>query len=99
YELFAAVYGLDGEPNFEERYIPLLSSTLADTAKTRGISEAELDQQLRPIRAKVLAARSQRAHPLTDTKVLAGWNGLAIRAFADCGRVFKKEQDFAAARR
>jgi uncharacterized protein YyaL (SSP411 family) len=99
YELFAAVYGLDGDPNFEERYIPLLARPLAEIAQKRRLSEAELEGRLRPLRAKLLAARSQRAHPLTDTKVLAGWNGLAIRGFADCGRVFKNEQYVAAASR
>ncbi|HEY2894831.1 MAG TPA: thioredoxin domain-containing protein [Pirellulales bacterium] len=99
YELFAAVYGLDGEANFEERYIPLLSGTLAETAKERKISETELDDRLRPLRRKLLDARSKRARPLTDTKVLAGWNGLAIRGFADCGRVFKNERYVTAASR
>jgi uncharacterized protein YyaL (SSP411 family) len=99
YELFAAVYGLLGEPNFEERYIPLLSRTLAETAKERKTSESELDERLRPVHAKLLAARGKRARPLTDTKVLAGWNGLAIRGFADCGRVFKNERYVTAATR
>ena len=36
-------------------------------------------------RATLLAARSRRAQPLRDEKVLAAWNGLAIRGLVDAG--------------
>ena len=38
----------------------------------------------------VMKVRNQRVRPLTDTKILASWNGLMIRGFADAGRVFKQ---------
>jgi hypothetical protein len=97
FALWSEVYGIAGEPNFEERYIPLLARPLAETAKARGLTEAALDESLQTARAKLLAARSKRPRPLTDTKILAAWNGLMIRGLADAGRVFRRRQYTAAA--
>ncbi|MEX0675522.1 MAG: thioredoxin domain-containing protein [Pirellulales bacterium] len=97
YALWADVYGIAGEPNFEERYIPLLAAPLADLAKSRKLTEDELNQKLQPIRQKLLARRAKRPHPLTDTKILTGWNGLMIRGLAEAGRVFKNDESIAAA--
>jgi uncharacterized protein YyaL (SSP411 family) len=85
------VYGISGEPNFEDRYIPLLSKSLAELAAERKLSEAELHKSLEAPRGKLLAVRNKRPRPLTDTKILAGWNGLMIRGLADAGRIFKND--------
>ena len=47
--------------------------------------EASLDDGTR---AKLLEIRERRAHPATDDKILASWNGLAISALAEAGRIF-----------
>jgi uncharacterized protein YyaL (SSP411 family) len=39
------------------------------------------------VRDRLLAARALRVRPHRDEKVIAGWNGLMLRAFADAGRV------------
>jgi uncharacterized protein YyaL (SSP411 family) len=41
-------------------------------------------------RARLLAFRAQRVRPHRDDKVIAGWNGLMLRAFADAGRVLDR---------
>jgi hypothetical protein len=97
FELWSSVYGLSGEPNFEERYIPLLTAPLGAIAKARKLAEAELDAKLQPIRQKLLTVRNVRPRPLTDTKILTGWNGLMISGLAEAGRVFKEPQYLAAA--
>ncbi|MBS2022268.1 MAG: thioredoxin domain-containing protein [Deltaproteobacteria bacterium] len=47
---------------------------------------------LNRVRPKLYDARKQRPPPLTDTKVLASWNGLMISAFARAGFVFDKPE-------
>jgi hypothetical protein len=92
YALSAEVYGMAGEPNFEGRWIPLLARSLEEEAKARGLTEDALEAKLQPPRKKLLEARSKRPRPLTDTKILTGWNGLAIRGLVDAGRVFKNDR-------
>ena len=41
-------------------------------------------------RERLLAARAQRARPHRDEKIIAGWNGLMLRAFAEAGRVLRR---------
>ena len=92
YSTYAAIYGLDNKPNFEENfYVPQLTAPLATTAKTQDSHEASLWAKLAPLHEKLLAHRNQRPRPLTDTKILASWNGLMIRGLADAGRVFQNQ--------
>lgn len=91
--LFSSVYGLDGEPNFDDLYYaPQLSKPLAEIAASQKTTEGKLEAQLAPIRAKLLAERNKRPRPLTDTKILTSCNGLMIRGLADAGRVLKNER-------
>lgn len=100
YDLFAAIYGLAGEPNFEDEfYVPQLAAPLSELAQARNVSEAELEASLAPIRKKLLEARSRRPRPMTDTKILTAWNGLMIRGFADAGRGLNNDRYVDAARR
>jgi uncharacterized protein YyaL (SSP411 family) len=92
YTLWSEVYGLAGDANFEDRYIPLLARPLAEEAMKRNLDEASLAAQLRAANQKLLAARALRARPPCDTKILSGWNGLAIRGLADAGRIFKNDE-------
>ncbi len=93
YKLFAEVYGLDSPPNFEdEYYAPQFEEPLTAIAKKMGKAPAELESLLAPIRQKLLALRDKRKRPLTDSKILTGWNGLMIRGFADAGRVFENKK-------
>lgn len=98
YALFADVYGLDDEPNFEEEYYAVqLDRTFADVAAAHELSDAELEARLKPLRDKLLAIRDTRPRPLTDTKILTSWNGLMIRGFADAGAEFDNQEYLATA--
>jgi uncharacterized protein YyaL (SSP411 family) len=47
-------------------------------------------------RRALFEAREERVRPATDDKVLAAWNGMAISAFAEAGRVLGR-QDYVSA--
>ena len=88
---YAKIYGVDGEPNFEhEFYVPQRKNTLAELAQQTNTTESALWQSLAPLHEKLLAVRNQRPRPLTDTKILASWNGMMIRALADAGSAFSR---------
>ncbi len=50
-------------------------------------------------RTRLFDLREQRVRPATDDKVLAGWNGLAVAAFAEAGRVLEEPRYLRAAER
>jgi len=89
-DLFTAVYGLKEEPNFEGgRHVLHEPRTRAEQAEAFKITALALETQLRPQRDRLLAARDKRPAPLRDDKILTGWNGLMIAAYADGFRVLK----------
>ncbi|MFO0584139.1 MAG: thioredoxin domain-containing protein [Anaeromyxobacter sp.] len=74
---FANFHGVTGAGNFEGG-----ASVLHVPAP-----DEDRWERLAPARARLLEARSRRVPPLTDEKVLSGWNGLAISALAQGGRI------------
>jgi uncharacterized protein len=92
-DLFSSVYGLKGEPNFEGgRYVLHELRTRAEQAKAFTITPEELEKRLAPLRDRLLATRDKRPAPMCDDKVLTGWNGLMIAAYADGYRVLKVDK-------
>ncbi len=77
---FCAAYGVTAEGNFEHGTSVLhrFSAPTTDEAGEAG---------LEPLRRRLLAFRDRRVRPGKDDKVLAGWNGLALSAFALAHRV------------
>ena len=93
--LFNEYYGVTEGGNFTDPHHPQLTGRNVlsvprdvDTiARERGVESAELRARLDGMRARMLAARTQRVPPGLDDKVLTSWNGLAIGAFAEAARV------------
>ena len=50
------------------------------------------------VRMRLLAKRNERVRPGKDDKIVAGWNGLAIRALAEAGAALSEPRYLAAAR-
>lgn len=93
FKLFAAVYGIDQAPNFENRYYaPQLRKSFDSTASDLAMTVPELLDALAPINEKLRKVRSQRVAPATDIKILTEWNGMMIRGLADAGRILEEKQ-------
>ncbi len=100
FTLIEKMFGLDAKPNFDQRYVLAEATPVGQLAKVTAASNpAALQAQLRAVEDKLLAVRQKRVRPLTDTKILAGWNGLMIRGYADAGRVLENPEYLAAAAR
>lgn len=92
-------FSLTGVPHFEGRYIPHIRRDVKETAKKHGLDVAELEALLDNAREILRQARTARQAPLTDKKIIAAWNGLAISAFTRAGRAFGNQTYLTAAMR
>ena len=73
--------------------------SIEEVAAETGLDAAELRAEVEDARPLLFAAREARAHPVTDDKVLAAWNGMAIAALAEAGRVLDEPDYVTAAAR
>jgi uncharacterized protein YyaL (SSP411 family) len=83
--LFAAAYDVTEAGNWEGRTI--LRRVRDDTSLAVEFERPrdEIAEALTRARVRLLRQRDERPQPARDDKVLTGWNGLAIAAFADAG--------------
>jgi len=86
-ELFCERYGITESGNFEGKTVLTRSASIEDLAADRDVDETTVESQLIDAEVTLRRAREERPRPNRDEKVLAGWNGLAISAFAAAGRV------------
>jgi uncharacterized protein YyaL (SSP411 family) len=93
-------FGLDREPNFEDRHWHLrIAAPLAAVAEKLGISLEACSMRVDSARAKLFAARERRIRPGRDDKVLTSWNALMAKGMARAGRVFSRPEWVDSARR
>jgi len=105
--LAAEVYGVTAMGNFQDPHHPefgrrnVLSrrAPLNHIASDRGMTVDALEERMGGWRARLLAERETRVWPGLDDKVLTSWNGLALAAFAEAGRVFGEPSYIAIAER
>ncbi|MBX6332155.1 MAG: thioredoxin domain-containing protein [Gemmatimonadaceae bacterium] len=86
-----AYWGVTSGGNFEGRNILHVADDPMAVAMRFGITPAELEGVMARARTLLFAARETRVRPGRDEKVLAAWNGLMLRAVAECARVFGRE--------
>jgi len=75
-------WGVTDQGNFEGRSIPNRLHARGQLRRPPSMSEA---------RRRLLAARSRRARPGLDDKILTEWNALFLHALADAAAVFQRE--------
>jgi uncharacterized protein YyaL (SSP411 family) len=93
--LFALHYGVQSAGNVPDAYDPrgefrgrnvlVERQSVAESARQLGLTEDAARQSLASSNERLFALRESRPPPGRDEKVLAGWNGLMISAFAQVG--------------
>ena len=83
--LAATMLGVTPEGNFEGANVLTLAATPAEAAARHGCTAEEAEAVLRRCIQALFEARRRRVRPGLDDKILASWNGLAVRAFAEAG--------------
>jgi hypothetical protein len=90
--LAARMFGVVPSGNFEHGTTVLsMPYPLAQVARSLQIDETELHAQVESIRQRLHAARTARAAPARDIKVITAWNALAITAFAQAGAALTRD--------
>jgi uncharacterized protein len=91
--VFAEAYDVTEGGNWEGRTILRRVAGDEGLARRHGRAPAEVADLLARSRAALLEARDRRPQPSRDDKALAGWNGLAIAAFADAAALLGRDGD------
>ena len=102
--LAAALFGIDAVGNFETHVNPGETvlhrpAPLETVAKRFDMSPDELLSRRAELAERMRLAREEREPPLLDNKVLTGWNGLMITAFAEAARALDEPRYLQAAQR
>jgi uncharacterized protein YyaL (SSP411 family) len=85
-EVASIRWGVAPGGNFEGGRSVLWANRAVDVvARQLGREPEVVAEQLERARKKLLAVRAERIAPFRDEKILAGWNGLMISAFARAG--------------
>jgi len=94
----ARLYGVVPQGNWEHGANVLERRDPESVRASLGQSPEAFARWERSVRDRLYAARERRVRPLTDDKVLADWNGMALRALAEAGRLLGRPDLVDAAR-
>lgn len=90
-QLFMDAYGVTANGNFEGKNILNVTRDLDVLSAMHKLDESVIQRKLDEARQKLFAARERRIKPARDEKILTGWNGLMLAAFAEAARVLNRE--------
>ncbi|MFB6293412.1 MAG: thioredoxin domain-containing protein [Halonotius sp.] len=86
--LFCERFGITESGNFERGTTVLnISADIDELADEHDMSAEDVEAELSAAHETLFAAREERTRPPRDEKVLAGWNGMMISAYAHADRV------------
>ena len=81
-KVMARHFGITSAGLMAQKNVLYINESMESVAKLEKIAIFEIDHIFRTSRIALLEAREKRVRPLTDTKIITGWNGLMITAFA-----------------
>ncbi|WP_246982726.1 thioredoxin domain-containing protein [Halorientalis marina] len=76
-------FGITEAGNFEGKTVLTAGASVTDLADAYDLPEVDIEDHIDRGKEALFEARSDRVRPGRDEKVLAGWNGLLISAFAE----------------
>ena len=80
-DVFNKYYNVSEKGNWEQMNILHVTLQMKDFAEANGMEPKRLEEILRTCREKLLLKRSQRIRPVTDDKILLGWNAMMNAAY------------------
>jgi len=86
------IYGVTPGGNFEGLNNLHLAASVEEVAEHLSIDPAAVRAAKRRADAALRATRDKRVPPARDDKVIAAWNGLALRAFAEAGAILDDDR-------
>ncbi|HEY9723713.1 MAG TPA: thioredoxin domain-containing protein, partial [Oscillatoriaceae cyanobacterium] len=84
--LFAAVFGVSAHGNFEGSNVLHLARAPKEVAESEGVPLEAVQTAVANGRAALFAARAKRVAPGRDEKIVAAWNGMMLKSFAEAAR-------------
>ena len=91
--IFCALFDVTDDGNWEGTNILNVPRDPKSVAADLGITEDKLDGIALRGKSKLLSVREQRVAPGRDEKILSGWNGWMLAAFAEAAIAFDRYDD------
>jgi len=89
--------GITERGNFEGTNILSQAAEIDELSSALGLARSEIEAATARVKARLLNARSQRAAPGRDTKVLTDWNGLMLSSLAEAAAALDRDDYLQAA--
>ncbi len=84
-------WGMQNVPSLQAGYLPKISLTPEEVSTKLGLRVSQVKKIIAQVKAKLLKVQTKRNLP-RDTKILAAWNGLALRSFSLAGNLKNGEK-------
>ena len=90
-EIICRYYGVTDDGNYEGKNVLHIDREIKALAHEFELSENDIERIIANGREKLIAKRMEREKPFRDTKIITGWNGLAVSALIDAYQICDKD--------